>query len=317
MHVRAPQARGYLGECSFATVPTVRSRERAPCYLLPTDRAGGPRPAPQGASRVSGCHTRAMQRCRCRGRSSNARTGCALVPAHRQGRGTTTLTWGRGSPLLSLQGHKCLPTDRAGAPRTTHVEGAHHCYTAGSQVQATLPCTCGCQHWLIRSSYARTGCALVPAHRQGRGTTTLTWGRGSPLLSLQGHKCLSTDRAGAPRTTHVEGAHHCYTAGSQVQATLPCTCGCQHWLICSAILPVNADGLALCKVPAHRQGRGITNHTCGRGSPLLHSRVTSAGNAALHLRMPTLAYPQCTYCNYSSKIVSSTQQLTHTRDKRN
>jgi hypothetical protein len=141
----------------------------------------------QGASRVSGCHTRATQRCRCRGRSSNARTGCALVPAHRQGRGTTTLTWGRGSPLLSLQGHKCLPTDRAGAPRTTHVEGAHHCYTAGSQVQATLPCTCGCQHWLIRSSYARTGCALVPAHRQGRGTTTLSWVRGSPLLSLQGH----------------------------------------------------------------------------------------------------------------------------------
>ena len=189
----------------------------------------------QGASRVSGCHTRATQRCRCRGRSSNARTGRALVPAHRQGRGTTTLTWGRGSPLLSMQGHKCLPIDRAGAPRTTHVEGAHHCYTAGSQVQATLPCTCGCQHWLIRS----------------------------------------------------------------------------------AILPVNADRLALCKVPAHRQGRGTTNHTCGRGSPLLHSRVTSAGNAALHLRMPTLAYPQCTYCNHSSKIVSSTQQLTHTRDKRN
>ena len=106
----------------------------------------------QGASWVSRCHTRATQRCRCRGRSSNARTGCALVPAHRQGRGTTTLTWGRGSPLLSLQGHKCLPTDRAGAPRTTHVEGAHHCYTAGSQVQATLPCTCGCQHWLIRSA---------------------------------------------------------------------------------------------------------------------------------------------------------------------
>ena len=135
MHVRAPQARGYLGECSFATVPTVRSRERAPCYLLPTDRAGGPRPAPR-CLWVSGCHTRATQRCRCRGRSSNARTGCALVPAHRQGRGTTTLTWGRGSPLLSLQGHECLPTDRAGAPQTTHVEGAHHCYTAGSLVHA-------------------------------------------------------------------------------------------------------------------------------------------------------------------------------------
>ena len=204
MHVRAPQARGYLGECSFATVPTVRSRERAPCYLLPTDRAGGPRPAPQGASRVSGCHTRAMQRCRCRGRSSNARTGCALVPAHRQGRGTTTLTWGRGSPLLSLQGHKCLPTDRAGAPRTTHVEGAHHCYTAGSQVQATLPCTCGCQHWLIRSSYARTGCALVPAHRQGRGTTTLTWGRGSTTAFTAGPQ-VPVHRQGRGTTNHTCG----------------------------------------------------------------------------------------------------------------
>ena len=75
----------------------------------------------------------------------------------------------------------------------------------------------------------------MPAHRQGRGTTTLTWGRGSPLLSLQGHECLPTDRAGAPRTTHVEGAHHCYTAGSLVHA----------------------------------------------------------GNTAMHLRVPTLATPQC------------------------
>ena len=129
MHVRAPQARGYLGECSFATVPTVRSRERAPCYLLPTDRAGGPRPAPS-ASWVTRCHTRATQRCRCRGRSSYARTGRALVPAHRQGRGTTTLTWGRGSPLLhwrcersQLTAGPQVPAHRQGRGTTNHTCG--------------------------------------------------------------------------------------------------------------------------------------------------------------------------------------------------
>ena len=143
MHVRAPQARGYLGECSFATVPTVRSRERAPCYLLPTDRAGGPRPAPS-ASWVTRCHTRATQRCRCRGRSSYARTGRALVPAHRQGRGTTTLTWGRGSPLLhwrcersQLTAGPQVPAHRQGRGTTNHTCGrGSPLLLAGSLVHA-------------------------------------------------------------------------------------------------------------------------------------------------------------------------------------
>ena len=162
----------------------------------------------QGASRVSGCHTRATQRCRCRGRSSNARTGCALVPAHRQGRGTTTLTWGRGSPLLSLQGHKCLPTDRAGAPRTTHVEGAHHCYTAGSQVQATLPCTCGCQHWLIRSAILPVnadGLALCKPEsacpQTGQGHHEPHMWKGLTTATQQGHECRQRCHAPADANT--------------------------------------------------------------------------------------------------------------------
>ena len=146
--------------CTFGLPRAVDIWVRALCYAAGSARHATSCPQTgqvdhdphQGASRVSGCRTRATQRCRCRGRSSNARTGCALVPAHRQGRGTTNPLLGKGLTTASLQGHECLPTDRAGAPQTTHVEGAHRCYTAGSRVQATLPCTCGCQRWLIRSA---------------------------------------------------------------------------------------------------------------------------------------------------------------------
>ena len=105
-----------------------------------------------------------------------------------------------------------------------------------------------CSYWSgYRVGHIHMGMPLVPAHRQGRGTTNPPLGKGLTTASLQGHECLPTVRAGAPQTTHVQGAHHCYTAGSLVQATLPCTCGCQRWLLRSAILPVNADRQALLK----------------------------------------------------------------------
>ena len=48
--------------------------------------------------------------------------------------------------------------------------------------------------------------------------------------------------------------------------------------------------------------------------PFRAVRKTRATSATSSAGLPAL---ELTYCNYSSKIVSSTQQLTHTRDKRN
>ena len=76
MHVRAPQARGYLGECAL-----LRSSERA------VPRGSGLAATPVRVGHIP--------------------MGMLLMPAHRQGRGTSNHTRGRGlTQLRSREGYR-------------------------------------------------------------------------------------------------------------------------------------------------------------------------------------------------------------------